>query len=93
VRGGSDLGDGRVYLLGGGEAEAEVGGRRAGLVVQDGGEGLEAAADARNGFPIACQAVRLLPCLLVPWSAPGAGTAVCPAEEEDGSRGSGCIAA
>lgn len=61
MRGGGNLRDGRVYLLAGGEAQAQVRGGRACLVAEDGGEALEAAADVGDGLAVAGQGVRFLP--------------------------------
>jgi hypothetical protein len=64
VRRGSDLGDTRVDLVGGGELQAQVRCRRARLIVEDCGERLEPAADVAQGLAVAGEVLRLLPCLL-----------------------------
>ena len=55
VGGGCDLGDGGVYLLGGGEAEAQVGGGQSRFVLEHLGEALEATANVDQGVAVAGQ--------------------------------------
>jgi hypothetical protein len=64
VRRGGNLGDARVYLVGGRKLQAQVRRRRARLIVEGCCECLERVADVPQGFAVACEVLRLLPCLL-----------------------------